>query len=172
MEKVSVHSVDNLLSDQVKQLSLDKEEVEFLIKESNSIHVKNMLNDYNMNLQQILKDVEFKLKQHSIKVDDKEEFISITKYSWIDNKKNVKIYVSDLFSDNLKINTDNIKAVFNISSIDVKLYNINGKNYRLNLKDLNSDYDNENSSVKLTSNGFNVTLKKLKEESWHRLVIG
>ena len=93
MENIeNVHSVDNLLHEQIKQLNLDREEVEFLIKESNSTHIKNMLNDYNLNLKQILKDTETKYNQHSINVDDKEDFISITKYSWLDSEKNVKIY--------------------------------------------------------------------------------
>lgn len=152
MENVeNVHSVDNLLHEQIKQLNLDREEVEFLIKESNSTHIKNMLNDYNLNLKQILKDTETKYNQHSINVDDKEDFISITKYSWLDSEKNVKIYVTDLFkeSEKEKINLNQIKSSFNSSFFDIKIYKINGKNYRFNIKDLYTNYDKEKSSSKI-----------------------
>ena len=161
-----VETSNNLADDQLKQLNLDREEVQSLILTSKSSHVRNLLNDYLTNLDLCIKSSQQNLNNlEKISNETYVKFETISKYSWEDSKKNIKIYITTGFSGLDAHDASKVQAKFGTTEADIKIFDWNGKNYHFTLKNIQNDLDAENCKYKLSKSGLIITLKKKKEES-------
>lgn len=162
-----------LIDSQLKQLQLDKQEVTDLILSSKSSHVRTLLNDYLNNLDLCIKSTEKnlgRLEEISKETQEEHKFITVSKYSWVDNKKTVKVYLTDNFENIDQHSLEKVQSTFEASAFEIRIFDWKGKNWRFSLKNLSKDYNYKDSNIKLTKSGINVTLKKDKEEMWFALL--
>jgi len=68
-----------------------------------------------------------------------EEFLTITNYSWDQEGKNVKIYLS--LQDIGKVSKDNFKFEITDQSVDLKIIGYQNKNHRFSVKKLSGTID-------------------------------
>jgi len=64
------------------------------------------------------------------------KFESIVKFGWDQNKGKVKIYITSGLDGIGKIPKENTTCEFEDNSIDLKVQNLNDKNYRLRIPEL------------------------------------
>lgn len=158
----------------LKNLELDKKELEEIHSLSTSENVKSLIHDYIVNLNSSINSlIKTHEKEEQMKKIEQEveNFNVISKYSWLDGNKSIKIYINnDDFKDIDSHSKDKVDIQFNLSAIELKVYSWKGKNYKFVLKDLVREYDRSNSSFKLTKSGITIILKKNKEEPWMQLI--
>ena len=68
---------------------------------------------------------------HAINMIDTMVFETIQKFGWDDEGKKVKIYITSGIDGVGSIPADNISCEFEDQSLDLKIQDLNGKNYRL-----------------------------------------
>jgi len=97
-----------------------------------------------------------------------EEFLTITNYSWDQEGKNVKIYLS--LQDIGKVSKDNFKFEITDQSVDLKIIGYQNKNHRFSVKKLSGTIDISASKyTQKKNNTVIITLKKQNSEHWDQL---
>lgn len=108
-----------------------------------------------------------KAEEETKDLSDKDTLIyrPIERFAWDQTSKEVKVYVTTL--DGLKDFKDKVSLHHTSESIDVKIVDFKGQNFRLRFQKLNKPISNVRITFK--SSGFGLTLKKKEEKSWDAL---
>jgi len=100
-------------------------------------------------------------------VDKNEEFSAINTYSWDQEGKTVKIYLS--LPDIGTLDKSNIKFEVTDHSVDIKLHDYKNKNQRFAIKRLNNRVDVSHCKFTQKTNTLIISLKKDNSEHWDQL---
>ena len=104
---------------------------------------------------------------HAINMIDTMVFETIQKFGWDDEGKKVKIYITSGIDGVGSIPADNISCEFEDQSLDLKIQDLNGKNYRLRFPQLQHEIDLASCKFNIKTNGISITLiKKESSEKW------
>lgn len=163
----------SIIDNQINQLKLDKEEVNSLIQLSKTSQVQALLNDYLTNLDLVIKDTEknkIDFEKQANSGEEEKQYVTVSRFSWVNNKKTVKVYLTDNFENIESFDKEKVKVVFEPSTFEIKINDWKDKNWKFVTKNMYYDYDYKNSSIKLTKTGIIVTLKKLNDDEWHYLM--
>ncbi|XP_031563903.1 calcyclin-binding protein-like [Actinia tenebrosa] len=160
---------------------LDADEIRSLISMSRRTRVKEVLQRELLNVEQemaLIKHDEMSHQAHrEIKAEQPETTgepkklkpcsytTSITSYAWDQSDKFVKVYIT--LPGVEKLSKEKIASKFTGNSMDVKVYDLDGKNYQLKIIRLFHGIVSEESYVKVKSGSLLVMMKKEKEkEKW------
>jgi len=95
------------------------------------------------------------------------QYNTLGKYSWDETSEHVKIYV-DLEGIQTLPN-DKIEVNFGRQSCDIKIHQLNNKNFRFGIPKLQEEIDQIGSIFRTRTNRFIITLKKKKNGLWGSL---
>jgi len=103
-----------------------------------------------------------------------DDYICTTNYCWMDDNDYVKIIIELHKLINAQkdesFKAENVDCTFGEFSFDLRIKNFQGKNYRLEIKDLAQEILPNESHVKQYRSKISVSLKKKnKDESWDSL---
>ena len=91
---------------------------------------------------------------------------AITKFGWDQEGMKVKVYITSGLDGVGAIGKDNVTCEFEDKSFDLRVHNLNGKNYRLRIPELQDTIELSDCKFQVKSNSITITLKKSKNESW------
>ena len=98
------------------------------------------------------------------------DFISITEYGWEDiSIKSAKIYLTKNMEGIKLIDPSQIQCDFESMSIDLKIRDFKGKNWRFRIDPLFDVLAVEACSVNIKSNSITITLNKQNSKNWSSL---
>jgi len=85
---------------------------------------------------------------------------TITKFGWDQAKGKVKIYITSGLDGVGSIPKDNVVCEFEDTKLDLRIQDLNGKNFRLRIPELHNKIDIALSKFNIKSNGITITLQK------------
>lgn len=97
---------------------------------------------------------------------DNMKYETISKFGWEQGNGQVKVYIMSGIDGVGKIPKDNISCEFTDKSFDLRIHDLNSKNYRLRVPELQARIEIAESKFKVKSNSVTLYLKKTKDESW------
>jgi calcyclin binding protein len=106
------------------------------------------------------------------------EFIALSRYAWDQEGRQVKyarmvcilVWKSRIYIDLENANScENPEIKFQPHSVEIKLQNIGGKNYRFSISQLCDDIETTSSNAKFTAKRVIVTLHKKEAKHWDSL---
>jgi len=95
---------------------------------------------------------------------ERKEFITLSNYAWDQEGLDVKIYF-----DLQEVGTlakEDVQIEFTKKSIEMKIHNLKGKNYKFSISELNKAIDPDKSSFRIRPNKITITLKKKDSDHW------
>ena len=98
------------------------------------------------------------------------EFTSLTEYGWEDTSETTaKIYLLKGLDEIKKHDPTKIQCEFEPMSVDLKIRDFRGKNWRFKIDPLFDGLAVEQCSVNIKSNSISITLKKENKKKWTSL---
>ena len=94
------------------------------------------------------------------------KYESITKFGWDQANGKVKVYITSGLDGVGKTPKENISCDFEETSLDLKIQNLNGKNFRLKIAELHNSVKAGECKYNVKSNGITITLVKNTEDRW------
>lgn len=90
---------------------------------------------------------------------------SIAEYAWDQNDSFVKVIIGKKYMLGVgQIDKENVKCEFEEEGFILSVTNLNGKNYKLTMKNLSKDYVQDKSKIWIGKNKVIVKLRKVKEK--------
>ena len=80
-------------------------------------------------------------------------------------------FISGIKDESVIIEKDNIESTFETRSVNLFLRDVKGKNYSLQVLNLNNDIIPDSSSVKITKTGATISMKKAASGKWNDLKV-
>ena len=154
----------------LNQLELDKQELESLLQHSESHNVQCLLKDYINNLNNSIKSqISAQEKVKDLANKEAIKFIPLTRYAWTDSKA-CKVYISENIEGLDSHDPSKVKVTFMSKGFEIEIYDWKGKNYKFILHNLIKDYNEKESTYKISKTGITVSLKNLKDnDMWMAL---
>lgn len=144
-------------------LELDIKELEKLISISERENIRNLLISYKESLEKQRKPSPVVEEQ---KTEPQVQYKPIDKFAWEQTSSQVKVYVTHL--QGLKnLPKENIGLDYTPQSIDLKIRDLSGSNYRLRFKKLAKEITE--ATIRPKSEGFSLSLKKKEPGNWESL---
>lgn len=142
------------------------DEIQFLLSQSKQPDVRILLEEELRRQQVHLKTVSPPEKKEIVKPTVRTK--KITNYAWDENKKFVKIYVSDIKQTDDTIDKENIESRFSARSANVTLRRVGSKelNYTFSIANLYNDISPEECKVTPTKTGVTIYLAKKNSSTW------
>lgn len=166
----------------IEELHKDLEELLSIQKTAQRKRVQDLLNADISKLKTTIEIEKNRLPQpipkEETKIDDRpsqtitigektEEFVPIMNYSWDQEGKNVKIYLT--LQNIGQVDKDSLKFEVTDQSVDIKIYGYQNKNHRFSVKKLNGSIDTSASKYSQKNNTVIITLKKKSSDHWDQL---
>ena len=98
------------------------------------------------------------------------KFVTIDKYGWDQEGNKVKIYLMSGLDKIGSHDKNNIQVDFDSNSVDLKIRDFKGQNWRLRLEPLCKDIDVAECKMQIKSNSITLTLKKHENKHWSDLI--
>lgn len=93
-------------------------------------------------------------------------YVTLSSFSWDQDIEKIKIYVTFEGASQEKVATE-----FNAKSFELKVHDVNGKNYRLGVPKLNKAIVPDKCSVSVKPSRITITLKKADKGTWADLYL-
>jgi hypothetical protein len=98
------------------------------------------------------------------------DFTSITEYGWEDtNETTAKIYLLKGLDGIKQHDVSKIQCEFEPMSVDLKIRDFKGKNYRFRIDPLFDGLAVEHCTINIKSNSITITLRKENKKKWSAL---
>jgi len=94
------------------------------------------------------------------------KYETITKFGWDQANGKVKVYITSGLDGVGKIPKENIACEFEDIKFDLRIQNLNGRNYRLKVPELQGKIKFAECKFNIKSNGITITLVKEETERW------
>ena len=94
------------------------------------------------------------------------EYETITKFGWDQANGKVKVYITSGLDGVGKIPKENITCEFEDDKFDLRIQNLNNKNYRLKIAQLQNKIKFGECKFNIKSNGISITLVKDGSDHW------
>ena len=166
------------MEDPIKELGEDIQELQQILEKSATRkNVKTLMTLWIEKLEAEKKKMETVMEsatpkkidpvQNAINKIDTMVFETIAKFGWDDEGKKVKIYITSGIDGVGSIPKDNITCEFEDQSLDLKIQDLKGKNFRLRFPKLQHEIEIAECKFNIKTNGISITLfKKDKGEKW------
>lgn len=154
------------------KLQKDIEELKSIISQSQRPNIKNFLKTQLSKLEEEYFKLINSKKQSTLPENNVKNQVpssgytkKIESYGWDESDKFCKIYITSL-KDLNKVKEEDVKCNFTETTFDLRINNLNGVTYTLNISNLLKEIDPQASSVKVKSGMITVMLRKKSNETW------
>ncbi|KAL4480362.1 hypothetical protein ABPG74_020878 [Tetrahymena malaccensis] len=166
----------------LKESQLDLEELKSLLTQSRRANVQELLKKQirhiEVEIEQIQKAQASQEQQKSQALEEEKlsakpadqqqnlKFITLTKYAWDQSGQNVNVslYIDDIS----KVNPSNVQVTFSEQSFEVKVLDLNGKNYKFAIPKLYDKIKPSESKYVIKSSSISIKMKATKSY-WSQL---
>ncbi|EWS74478.1 siah interacting protein, amine-terminal protein (macronuclear) [Tetrahymena thermophila SB210] len=166
----------------LKESQLDLEELKSLLTQSRRVNVQELLKKQirhiEVEIEQIQKAQASQEQQKSQVMEEEKpsakpadqqqnlKFITLTKYAWDQNGQNVNVslYIDDIS----KVNPSNVQVTFTDQSFEVKVLDLNGRNYKFAIPKLYDKIKPSECKYVIKSSSISIKMKATKSY-WSQL---
>lgn len=146
-------------------LRKDVAELKLLHSQARRPHVQVFLATQIQSLEKLVSEVEARAASAKSASSTREiPYTSLSNLTWEQDKERVKIYVS------LEgVQEDMVESKFQEWAFEVKIHDVEGKNYRCSIQKLHKEVDPDACRVTVKPKRIIISLRKLEEEDWKDL---
>lgn len=146
-------------------LRADVAELKLLLSQARRPHVLVFLSTQIQSLEKLAAEAEAKAASEPARAASSEvRYTTLSSLSWEQDSERVKIYVS------LEgVLEENVVSKFQDWALEVKIHDVEGKNYKFVVQKLHKAIDPDSSRVLIKPKRIIISLRKLEEENWKDL---